>query len=53
MAMLVLIVLAYNSSDLRFEDQLVGTLIIVVLPGYRGRDRGRLHAFLARLFRGT
>ena len=29
-----LVVVAYNSTDLRFEDQLVGTLIIVVLPGY-------------------
>ena len=32
-AFLVLVVLAYNNTDLRFEDQLVGTLIIVVLPG--------------------
>jgi hypothetical protein len=32
-AFLVLVVLAYNSRDLRTEDQVVGTLIIVVLPG--------------------
>jgi len=30
---LVLVVLGYNSSDLRAEDQIVGSLIIVVLPG--------------------
>jgi len=52
-AMLVLVVLAYNSSDLRFEDQLVGTLIIVVLPGYVAAVIvGAFTAFVARLFRG-
>ena len=51
--MLVLVVLAYNSSDLRFEDQLVGTLIIVVLPGYVAAVIvGSLTALVARLFRG-
>jgi hypothetical protein len=30
---LVLVMLGYNSTDLRAEDQLVGSLIIVVLPG--------------------
>jgi peptidoglycan/LPS O-acetylase OafA/YrhL len=30
---LVLVVLGYNSSDLRAEDQIVGSLIVVVLPG--------------------
>jgi hypothetical protein len=30
---LVLVVLGYNSSDLRAEDQIVGSLLIVVLPG--------------------
>jgi hypothetical protein len=33
-ALLVLVVIAYNSSDLRAEDQIVGTLIVVVLPGF-------------------
>jgi hypothetical protein len=32
-AFLVLVVLAYNSGDLRTEDQVVGSLIVVVLPG--------------------
>jgi hypothetical protein len=31
--LLVLVVVGYNSSDLRAEDQIVGSLIIVVLPG--------------------
>jgi hypothetical protein len=31
--LLVLVVVAYNSSDLRAEDQIVGSLIVVVLPG--------------------
>ncbi len=30
---LILVILAYNSSDLRAEDQVVGSLIVVVLPG--------------------
>jgi hypothetical protein len=30
---LVLVVLGYNSSDLRAEDQVVGSLLIVVVPG--------------------
>ena len=30
---LVLVVIGYNSSDLRAEDQIVGSLLIVVLPG--------------------
>jgi hypothetical protein len=29
----VLVVLGYNSSDLRAEDQIVGSLVVVVLPG--------------------
>jgi hypothetical protein len=50
-ALLVLVVLAYNNTDLRFEDQLVGTLIIVVLPGYIGAViAGAIAALLARLF---
>jgi peptidoglycan/LPS O-acetylase OafA/YrhL len=30
---LILVILGYNSSDLRTEDQVVGSLIVVVLPG--------------------
>jgi hypothetical protein len=30
---LVLVVVGYNSADLRAEDQIVGSLLIVVLPG--------------------
>jgi hypothetical protein len=30
---LVLVIIGYNSSDLRAEDQVVGSLIVVVLPG--------------------
>ena len=30
---LVLVVIGYNSSDLRAEDQIVGSLVVVVLPG--------------------
>jgi hypothetical protein len=30
---LILVVFGYNSSDLRAEDQIVGSLIVVVLPG--------------------
>ena len=52
-AVLALVVVAYNSSDLRFEDQLVGTLIIVVLPGYVAAVIiGAVAAFVARLFGG-
>ena len=50
-AMLVLVIVAYNSTDLRFEDQLVGSLIIVVLPAYIGAVLlGALAAFAGRLF---
>ena len=31
---LLLLVLAYNDKSLRLEDQVVGTLIVVVLPGF-------------------
>ncbi len=30
---LILVVIGYNSSDLRAEDQIVGSLVVVVLPG--------------------
>jgi hypothetical protein len=52
-ALLVLVIVAYNSTDLRFEDQLVGTLIIVVLPAYVGAVVfGSIAALMARLFGG-
>ncbi|HEX5587328.1 MAG TPA: hypothetical protein VFZ17_08480 [Acidimicrobiia bacterium] len=31
---LVLVILGYNDKSLRLEDQVVGTLIVVVLPGF-------------------
>ena len=52
-AFLVLVVVAYNNTDLRFEDQFVGTLIVVVLPGYIAAVIcGAVAAGLARLFGG-
>jgi hypothetical protein len=46
---LVLVVLGYNSSDLRAEDQIVGSLLIVVLPGLLVAMLGAwLTAILAR-----
>ena len=51
--LLVLVIVAYNSTDLRFEDQLVGTLIIVVLPSYVAAVVcGAIAALAARLFSG-
>ena len=51
--LLVLVIVAYNSTDLRFEDQLVGTLIVVVLPAYVGAVAcGAIAAVTARLFGG-
>jgi hypothetical protein len=48
--LLVLVIVAYNSTDLRFEDQLVGTAVIVVLPAYLGAVVcGAIAALLARL----
>jgi hypothetical protein len=32
--LLVLLIVAYNDKSLRFEDQVVGTLIVAVLPGF-------------------
>jgi hypothetical protein len=47
---LVLVVIAYNGKDLVFEDQLVGTLIVVVLPAYLAAVvSGALAAGIARL----
>ncbi|HEY7107763.1 MAG TPA: hypothetical protein VH986_15285 [Acidimicrobiia bacterium] len=52
-AFLVLVVIAYNSTDLRFEDQLVGTLIVVVVPAWIGAVVcGAIAALLARLVGG-
>jgi hypothetical protein len=31
--LLILVIIGYNSSDLRAEDQVVGSLVVVVLPG--------------------
>jgi uncharacterized membrane protein YfcA len=51
-ALLVLVVLAYNSSGLRTEDQVVGTLIVVVLPGFVvALGAAALGSGAARLFR--
>jgi drug/metabolite transporter (DMT)-like permease len=36
LAFLVLVILAYNDKTLRLEDQVVGSLIIVVLPAFLG-----------------
>ena len=50
-AMLVLVIVAYNSTDLRFEDQLVGSLLIVVVPAYVGAVLlGALAALAGRIF---
>jgi hypothetical protein len=47
----VLVIIAYNSTDLRFEDQLVGSLLIVVLPAYVGAVLlGAIAALAGRLF---
>jgi len=52
-ALLVLVVAAYNNTDLRFEDQLVGTLIVVVVPAYLGAVIcGAVAANVARLAGG-
>jgi hypothetical protein len=52
--LLVLVILAYNSSDLRAEDQVVGSLIVVVLPGLVvAMILAWLTAVLARFVGGT
>jgi peptidoglycan/LPS O-acetylase OafA/YrhL len=33
---LVLVILGYNSGDLKTEDQVVGSLVVVVLPAFLG-----------------
>ena len=48
---LVLLVVAYNDKSLRFEDQVVGSLIVVVLPGFIAAVLvATAAAFTARLF---
>ena len=39
LAFLVLVILAYNDKTLRLEDQVVGSLIIVVVPAFLGGSR--------------
>jgi hypothetical protein len=52
--LLALVVLGYNSSDLRAEDQIVGSLIVVVLPGLVvAMVVAWLTAMLARAVRGA
>ncbi len=49
---LILVVIGYNSSDLRAEDQIVGSLIVVVLPGLLvAMVVAWLTALLARMIR--
>jgi peptidoglycan/LPS O-acetylase OafA/YrhL len=51
---LVLVIIGYNSSDLRTEDQVVGSLIVVVLPGLLvAMVFAWFTAFLARLVGGS
>jgi hypothetical protein len=45
-AFLVLVLLAYNHKDLRLEDQVVGSLFVVVLPAFLA---GLLAAWLGKL----
>jgi peptidoglycan/LPS O-acetylase OafA/YrhL len=51
---LVLLVVAYNSSDLRAEDQVVGSLIVLVLPALIAATIfATFTALLARLVSGS
>jgi hypothetical protein len=51
---LILVVVGYNSKDLRAEDQIVGSLLIVVVPGFVAAILfSVLTAFVARLVGGT
>jgi peptidoglycan/LPS O-acetylase OafA/YrhL len=51
---LILVILGYNSSDLRAEDQVVGSLIVVVLPGLLiAMIAACLTGFMARLVGGS
>jgi peptidoglycan/LPS O-acetylase OafA/YrhL len=51
---LILVIIGYNSSDLRAEDQVVGSLLVVVLPGLLvAVVFAWLAALLARLIGGS
>jgi len=51
---LVLVIVGYNSTDLRAEDQIVGSLLVVVLPGLLvAIGFAFLTAFVARLVGGA
>jgi peptidoglycan/LPS O-acetylase OafA/YrhL len=51
---LILVIIGYNSSDLRTEDQVVGSLVVVVLPGLLvAIGFAWLSARLARLVSGV
>jgi peptidoglycan/LPS O-acetylase OafA/YrhL len=49
---LILVIIAYNSKDLRAEDQIVGSLIVVIVPGLLvAMGFAVVTAFVARLLR--
>jgi hypothetical protein len=50
---LVLVIVGYNSKDLRAEDQIVGSLLVVVVPGLlAAMGFALLTGFVARLVGG-
>jgi hypothetical protein len=50
---LILVIVGYNSNDLRAEDQIVGSLVVVVLPGLVAAVVfAMLAAYVARLIGG-
>jgi drug/metabolite transporter (DMT)-like permease len=50
---LILLIFGYNSSDLKESDQVVGSLVVVVLPALLGAIvLATVAALLARLVRG-
>jgi peptidoglycan/LPS O-acetylase OafA/YrhL len=50
---LILLVFGYNSSELKGSDQVVGSLVVVVLPAFLGAAvLATLTALFARLVRG-
>jgi drug/metabolite transporter (DMT)-like permease len=52
-AFLILLIFGYNSSDLKESDQVVGSLVVVVLPALLGAIvLATVAALLARLVRG-
>lgn len=51
---LILVIVGYNSTDLRAEDQIVGSLLVVVVPGLvAAMGFAFLSAFVARLIGGA